>query len=47
MALDIGMGNPLALAKTGIDAVKGIYEAYKVRSYLAVAEPSDASCSVD
>jgi len=27
--IDIGMGNPLALVATGVDAVKGIYEAYK------------------
>jgi len=29
-ALDIGMGNPLGLAKTGVDAIQGIYDAYKV-----------------
>lgn len=29
MALDIGMGNPLGLIHTGIDAIKGVYEAYR------------------
>jgi hypothetical protein len=27
--IDIGMGNPLALITTGVDCVKGIYDAYK------------------
>ena len=40
MAIDIGMGNPLALVNTGIDAVKGIYEASHAPACLRALKPT-------